>query len=1283
MTTKVSDFKSIKLKLASPEEILNWSNGEVIKPETINYRTQRAEKDGLFCQKIFGPEKDWECACGKYRRIRYKGVICDKCGVEITRATVRRERMGHISLAVPVSHIWFLRGIPSKMGLTLDRSIHDLEKIIYFAGYIITKVNEKERNEVIEAIKKEYKQKSKEAKTNKTKGSKTSKNLGAQLPKRELRSLKEQCDATIREVRGLYLHQILSEIEYRDFSLKYSQAFEASTGAETLRKIFKELNLEALVKQLNDQVKKASPVLKRKILKRLGLIEGMLRAKIRPEWMFLTDLPVLPPDLRPMVQLDGGRYATSDVNDLYRRVINRNNRLKRLLELKAPEVICRNEKRMLQEAVDALIDNTSRRGQVMVAASTGQKRVLKSLADMLKGKQGRFRQNLLGKRVDYSGRSVIVVGPELKLHQCGLPKHMALELFKPFVINKLVERGLAHNVRGAGRLIEEETDEVWSILEEVINNRYVLLNRAPTLHRLGIQAFQAVLIEGNAIQIHPIVCRAFNADFDGDQMAVHLPLGKEAQAEAKNIMLSSDNLLKPATGEPVAIPTQDMVLGCYWMTKIKDDLPGQGKIFSSSEEALLAKHFGYVHLKARIKARLDSDVILSPPEAGEESRDKAVKKRDSSAEPVLSDSEVPQNDKKDSNLIETSVGRIIFNEPLPPEIGFVNKTMNSRELRKLISQLIDKCGVKKTALVLDRIKRMGFKYAADSGISWGMDDLQIPQEKKSWLKEASRQVDLIQNQYENGLLTDLERKSRIIEIWLNVNEKISQRTRQILDPQSSVFNIFDSGARGSWEQLNQMTGMKGLVINPAGEIIELPIKSSYKEGFNVLEYFISTHGGRKGMADTALKTATAGYLTRRLVDVCQEVVIRQEDCGDKEGIYIYRQDEEEMGNSLASRIVGRMALEKIVVLQPGTVLQGQSPRSRTVPEGLSFMVKKGQLINKEAAQKIDEAGLEKVRVRSVISCRATDGICQKCYGYDLGRNELVKLGEAVGIVTAQAIGEPGTQLTLRTFHTGGVAGGRDITQGLPRVEEIFEVRSPKGKAIISETDGRVKNIIKKDKQVIIQIEPSVVVNRTKQRSPELARSKALSKLMSPKKEKEKTLEYSLPTGLALGVSQGDLVTNGQQLTEGHIDLRELYKVAGQEAVQRYIIREVQQIYTFAGENINDKHIEMIVRQMFSRIKIKDPGSTNFLADQIVERGRFQKGNTQLTKEGKPAIGQSLLLGITKVSLTTDSFLSAASFQETARVLIDASIQGKEDNLRGLKENVIIGKLIPAGTGLKS
>jgi len=1216
MSTKVSDFEAIKLKLASPDEILKWSHGEVTKAETINYRTQRPEKDGLFCEKIFGPEKDWECYCGKYRRIRYKGIICDKCGVEVTRATVRRERMGHISLAVPVSHIWFLRGVPSKVGLILDRSVQDLEKVVYFAGYIVTKINKDEREKVTKEIRKEYKQKLKDIKKPLDKLGVPTKASGKTKTEitGEMADLKEQQDNAIRQIKGLYLHQILSELDYRDLSLRYGQVFEAGTGAETLRKIFEGLNLEAMAKELKDQTKNASAAIRTKILKRLRLIEGMIRVKIRPEWMFLTALPVLPPDLRPMVQLDAGRYATSDVNDLYRRVINRNNRLKRLLELNAPEVITRNEKRMLQEAVDALIDNSSRRSQVTVAASTGQKRVLKSLADMLKGKQGRFRQNLLGKRVDYSGRSVIVVGADLKLDQCGLPKYMALELFKPFIINRLVEGGLAHNVRGAGRLIEEEIDEVWSILEEVTKDRYVLLNRAPTLHRLGIQAFRPVLIEGNAIQLHPIVCRAFNADFDGDQMAVHLPLSEEAQKEAGQIMLSTNNLLKPATGDPVAIPTQDMVLGCYWMTKIEEGMKGEGKIFTAPSEALLAKHFGYVNLKSKIKVRLDSE----------------------------------------GEIIETSVGRIIFNEPLPKEIGFINKTMNSRELRRLISELTEKIGIEETAVILDRIKRMGFKYASDSGISWGMNDLKIPQEKGKWLKEAQQQVELVQSQYEEGLLTEEERKSRVIEAWLNVTERVSRRTKEIIDPYGSVFNIFDSGARGSWLQLNQMTGMKGLVINPSGETIELPIKSSYKEGFNALEYFISTHGGRKGMADTALKTAQAGYLTRRLVDVCQDVVVREKDCGTKEGIVVYREDEEDMGNSLASRIFGRILLERII-----------DPQDKK-----TVLAKKDELINKETAQKVDEAGIDKVKVRSVITCQALDGICQKCYGYDLGRNKLVNLGEAVGIVTAQAIGEPATQLTLRTFHTGGVAGGQDITQGLPRVEEIFEARVPKGKTIISEVDGRVEGIIERGKQKIVQIKPMG------KKAPDV-------KSKSRVKSKDKLLEYTLPSRMVFWVEKGDLISKGQQLAEGHIDLKELFKVAGRDAVQRYIVREVQQIYTFAGESINDRHIEMIIRQMFSRLMIKDSGTTNMLADEIVERSRFERENHEVSKKksGRPAVGQEILLGVTKVSLSTESFLSAASFIETTRVLINASIQGKEDKLKGLKENVIIGKLIPAGTGL--
>jgi len=1196
MDIKVADFKAIKLKIASPEEILDWSHGEVTKPETINYRTQRPEKDGLFCEKIFGPEKDWECYCGKYRRIRYKGIICDKCGVEVTKSSVRRERMGHIQLAVPVSHIWFLRGVPSKMGLILDLSIQHLEKIIYFAGYIITDVDEEARKKVTEEIEKEYKIKLKTS------------------SKDQKLQIKEQRDKSIREIREIYKLQILSEVEYRNLSLKYGEVFKAGTGAETLRNIFQRINLEALSKELKERSEKASPAVKRKMLKRLRLIEGLIRAKIKPEWMFLTSLPVLPPDLRPMVQLDGGRYATSDVNDLYRRIINRNNRLKRLLELNAPEVICRNEKRMLQEAVDALIDNSARRGQGAVAASSGQKRILRSLADLLKGKKGRFRQNLLGKRVDYSGRSVIVVGPELKLDQCGLPKHMALELFKPFVINKLVERGLAHNVRGAGHLIDQETDDVWGILEEIIKKKYVLLNRAPTLHRLGIQAFKPRLIEGQAIQVHPIVCRAFNADFDGDQMAVHLPLSEKAQKEAKEIMLSSSNLLKPATGDPVAVPTQDIVLGCYWMTTIVDGLKGEGKYFSDPSDALLAKHFQVIDLRAKIKVRLSND------------------------------------------LVETSVGRIIFNEPLPEQIAFINKTMNSKELRMLISEVIDKCGIETAAKALDKIKRMGFKYATVSGISWGMDDLHIPENKNQWVKEATKEIEVIQRQYLEGLLTNDERRSRVIEVWTLLNEKIAKEVSRNLKSDNPIHDIVYSGSRGSWSQINQMMGMKGLVVNPAGETIELPIKSSFKEGFDVLEYFISTHGARKGTADTALRTATAGYLTRRLVDVAQDIVVRDNDCGDKKGVLVYREDEENIGHSLAKRLVGRVSLQELAVKD------AKSKKEEVI-------VKRGQLIDKTTAQKIDATGIDKFRVRSVITCQSLSGVCQQCYGYDLGNNRLIKIGEAVGIVTAQAIGEPGTQLTMRTFHTGGVAGGGDITQGLPRVQEIFEARSPRWKALISDVDGRVINIEDKGKQKIIRIETDLDENK-----------KSIKNKIKTKKEIK---EYYVPVNTGIWVSAGDLAAKGQQLCEGHVDLKDLYKVAGQEAVQRYIIKEVQNIYTTQGENINDKHIETIIKQMFSRVRVKECGETNLLPGQTVEISYFVQENQKAMKKNvQQATCQPLLLGITKVSLTTQSFLSSASFQETARVLINAASQGKTDDLKGLKENVIIGKLIPAGTAYR-
>lgn len=1181
------DFQSIRLKLASPEEILKWSHGEVAKPETINYRTQKSEKDGLFCEKIFGPEKDWECYCGKYRRIRYKGIICDKCGVEVTRSIVRRERMGHISLAVPVSHIWFLRGVPSKMGTLLDLSVQSLEKVVYFASYIVTKIDEQAREQVFKEIDQEYSSKLKSDKS-----------------KRD--ELKSARDKAKEEVRSIHLYRVFSENEYRDLSMKYGEIFEAGTGAEAVRKIFEQIDLESLRKDLLAQFKNGGPSQK-KVLGKLRMVEGMIKNRIRPEWMLLKVVPVIPPDLRPMVQLDGGRFATSDLNDLYRRVINRNNRLKRLIELKAPEVITRNEKRMLQEAVDSLIDNSIRRGQVSVMASTGQKRVLKSLADMLKGKQGRFRQNLLGKRVDYSGRSVIVVGPELKLHQCGLPKKMALELFRPFVIYGLIKKGLAHNIRGANRLIEEGINEVWDTLEEAIQNKYVLLNRAPTLHRLGIQAFQPVLIEGAAIQIHPLVCKAFNADFDGDQMAVHLPLSEEAQREARELMLSSNNLLKPATGNPIVFPTQDIVLGCYWMTKIKEGLLGENKYFSSPEEAVLAYQSGILHLKARIKVRVSKGGA--------------------------------------NEMIETCVGRIIFNNILPPEIPFVNEELIQKKLEALTVQIIDVCGIKKGSAVLDDIKKLGNEFSTKSGVSWGMDDLKIPLLKSKIIQEAEEQSDIIVNQYNRGLLTDEERKAKIIEIWKKVMDDIAKEVPKSQDAYGSVFTIVDSKARGSWFQITQMAGIKGLVSNPAGEIIELPVKSSFKEGFNILEYFNSTHGARKGASDTALRTASAGYLTRRLVDVSQDVIVKEEDCGDKDGIFIYREDGDETHRSFASRIVGRVGLLTLKHPESGKVL-----------------VKQGEIVDKSAAKEIENANFDKIRARSVITCKTLHGVCQKCYGYDLGDNQLVRIGQAVGIVTAQAIGEPGTQLTMRTFHTGGVAGGGDMTRGLPRAEEIFECRVPKGQAIISEFDGVVKEIIQQKNQRIVRILPKEIKKKSK---------------------KEKIREYAIPFTAGILVEKGDLVVKGQQLHEGHINLKELFRLAGHEAVQRYIIKEIQNIYSSEGADINDKHIEVIIRQMFSRVKILDSGDTSLVPGVIVEKDALVRENQKAeAKKGSVATAQALLMGITRVALTTESFLAAASFQETTRVLINAAIEGREDKLRALKENVIVGRLIPAGTGFK-
>jgi DNA-directed RNA polymerase subunit beta' len=1187
--TKIMDFESVRLKLASPDEILEWSHGEVTKPETINYRTQRYEKEGLFDEKIFGPSRDWECYCGKYKRIRYKGIVCDKCGVEVTRSIVRRERMGHIRLAVPVSHIWFLRGVPSKIGLALGMSVQDLEKVIYFSSYIVLNVNEEERAKTMTQIDQEFKTKQREISKNFAGDEKSLKEKGEEL-KNIYRSSKE-------ELKSLSKLQIISEIEYFNLSSKYGQVFSASIGAEAIRRVLEDIDIKKEVEKFKKQLDADEVTDRKKLLKRIKLLRGFLAIKLKLEWMLPTVIPVIPPDLRPMVALDGGRFATSDLNDLYRRIINRNNRLKKLIEIGAPEVITRNEKRMLQEAVDALFDNSARRSQVSVAASTGQRRALRSLADTLKGKQGRFRQNLLGKRVDYSGRSVIVVGPKLKLHQCGLPKKMALELFKPFIINKLIERELAYNVRSAGKMVEGETEEAYDILDEIIHSHYVLLNRAPTLHRLSIQAFQPVLIEGKAIQIHPMVCAAFNADFDGDQMAVHVPLTDKARWESANLMLSAKNLLKPASGEPITTPTLDMVLGCYYLTHIVPGAKGEGKFFSDSDEAILANELGHVDARAMIKIPVEGKIL------------------------------------------ETSVGRVKLNAIVPEGIEYINGEMTKKELKVLVGRVLEIKGTDETAIFVDRIKDLGFSAVTKSGISWGMDDLKIPKDKEEILTLAEEKVEVIKKQYNMGLLTEEERKGKVIEIWNDAKNKITDSVRGSMDKEGPVYSMVYSKARGSESVVVQMAGMKGLMAGPTGETIELPIKSCFKEGLNVLEYFISTHGARKGMADTALRTATAGYLTRRLVDVSQDIIVREKDCKDKTGAYIYKEDSDRIGQNFTARVVGRVLVENIVDPKTGEVV-----------------MEKGKLVTKEDGDRIEKLNVGKVKIRTVVTCKTSRGVCQKCYGTDLGRGHLVEIGQAVGIVAAQAIGEPGTQLTMRTFHIGGIAGS-DITQGLPRVEEIFEARPPKGEAFISEVDGKLVSIENSNKNMILKIEAT---------------------------DKEKTIkEYQIPAGSTLKVAEGDLVAKGTPLVEGHIDLKKLYKTMGWEEVNRYIIKEIQEVYASQGEGINDKHIEVIVRQMFSRINILEEGDTNFLVGDIIEVDEFNESNIAAKKAGgAEAKGEKLLLGITKVALSTESFLSAASFQETARVLINAAVAGKEDKLRGLKENVIIGKLIPAGTGYR-
>ncbi|MCR3954714.1 MAG: DNA-directed RNA polymerase subunit beta' [Gudongella sp.] len=1148
---ELNTFDSIKIGLASPEKIRQWSKGEVKKPETINYRTLKPEKEGLFCEKIFGPTKDWECHCGKYKRVRYKGVVCDRCGVEVTKAKVRRERLGHIELAAPVSHIWYFKGIPSRMGLILDMSPRALEKILYFASYVVIEPGD----------------------------------------------------------TPMYEKQLLTETEYRDAVDKYHNSFRAMMGAEAVRSLLEKIDLEAESKDLRAQLKDATGQKKVRITRRLEVVEAFRNSGNRPEWMILDVIPVIPPDLRPMVQLDGGRFATSDLNDLYRRVINRNNRLKRLLDLGAPDIIVRNEKRMLQEAVDALIDN-GRRGRPVTGPGN---RPLKSLSDMLKGKQGRFRQNLLGKRVDYSGRSVIVVGPELKFYQCGLPKKMALELFKPFVMKKLVSDGHAHNIKSAKRMVERIKPQVWDVLETVIKDHPVLLNRAPTLHRLGIQAFEPVLVEGKAIKLHPLVCTAYNADFDGDQMAVHVPLSSEAQAEARLLMLSTNNILAPKDGKPITTPSQDMVLGAYYLTVYREGEHGEGKIFKDYDELLHAYANGDVGMHAKVKVRMKLDA----------------------------------NDR--GQLVESTVGRFIFNENLPQDLGFVDRSKDKYGLeidrvvdKKQLGVIIDKCfrkhGNSVTAEILDHIKTMGFKYSTIGAISISMGDVVIPEEKYEMIKKAEVIVDKFEKSYRRGLISDEERYERVIETWNQTTEDVTEILMDGLDPMNNIYVMAISGARGSKNQIRQLAGMRGLMASASGRTVEVPIKSNFREGLSVLEFFISTHGSRKGLADTALRTADSGYLTRRLVDVSQDVIVREDDCGTDQYFLVKAyKDGKEILEELKDRIDGRYTFDDIVHPETGEVI-----------------VKKNEMVTEEQAAFIQEIGIEEVKVRSVLGCKAKFGVCAHCYGRNLATGKEVNIGEAVGIIAAQSIGEPGTQLTMRTFHTGGVAAAADITQGLPRVEELFEARKPKGLAVISEIDGTVSiNDNKKRKEVVVTNEDG-----------EEAR-------------------YNIVFGSRLKVREGDVIEAGDELTEGSVNPHDILKIKGVKGVQNYIVKEVQRVYRLQGVDINDKHIEIIVRQMLSKVKIESAGDTDLLPGSLVNVMEFENTNKKVVeKGGEPAVARMTLLGITKASLATDSFLSAASFQETTRVLTEAAIKGKEDFLLGLKENVIIGKLIPAGTGMR-
>ena len=1375
---ELNEIKSLRISLASPEQILSWSYGEVTKPETINYRRLRPEKDGLFCEAIFGPTKDWQCYCGKYKKVRFRGIICDKCGVEVTHSRVRRERMGHIKLATPIAHIWHTRRSPSYLGLLLNISQRNLDRVLYYAQYIITKVDENARertlhhldqemeeetnkqndtyqvlietvdgdsaernkeideqiNEITQKVQKRRDQATESVMSEATrlrelldeqfkqeapedlvftpsdtvivaKGkvvrrkdiSALNKTVQAELTRIEKQfaaekadllesllaeqTLLSQQDAERKEVLATELEvklaavldrfkserdelasilprQMLNEARYRELNSKWGRVFSAAMGAEAIYDLISKIDLEAMAEELREEIKTTrSKQRRKKAVKRLQVVEALRESNNRPEWMILKVLPVIPPALRPMVQLDGGRFATSDLNDLYRRVVNRNNRLKHLMDLQAPEVIIRNEKRMLQEAVDSLIDN-SRRGK---AISLRGRRQLKSLSDMLKGKQGRFRRNLLGKRVDYSGRSVIVVGPHLKLHQCGLPKRMALELFRPFVMHKLVQYNHALNVKAAKRMIEREAPEVWEVLEEVIKTRPVLLNRAPTLHRLGIQAFEPILIEGSAIQIHPLVCSAFNADFDGDQMAIHLPLSEAAIREARELMLSSRNLLRPANGEPEVGPSKDMVLGCYYLTMEQPGVKGEGMAFSSFEEVEMAYRFGVVHVHAGIKFSYRSD------------------------------------EDKDFCVIDTTVGRVLFNAVLPNELRFVNRELDKGGLKDLVADGYKKLGLEGTADFVDAIKDIGFEYAMRSGTTISIDDVHVPQEKGTILEGVNDRVTEVERQYRRGLITENERYVKTVELWTEATEEVTKAVGRDLDPYSSLGIMVNSGStKGGLQPIRQLAGMRGLMADPSGRIIALPIRSNFREGLTSLEYFISTHGARKGLADTALRTADAGYLTRRLVDVAQDVIINEEDCGTTQGIWIDKKGGEETGETLVERIAGRFTAAPI-----------------THPKTGKLLVDANELLDEELAQEIEAAEVESVYVRSPLACSLRHGLCMHCYGLDLGRGALAQIGDAVGIVAAQSIGEPGTQLTLRTFHTGGVASAVDITQGLPRVQEIFEARIPKGQAIISELSGRVELRAESEQRLakvvstsiqriehpvpgnyaikVIdgqEIEEGQLLASRKGKPDILAKSSGHvsieDKMIVIVHEDRQEREYDIALTARLRVSDGDMIEAGDMITEGAKDPHEILSILGVEAVRKYLVAEVQKVYRSQGVVINDKHIEIIARQMLRRVLVTSSGDSSLLPGELVDRIDFAEANQEIIEQGgEPALAEPALLGITKTALNTDSFLSAASFQHTISVLANAAIKGKEDPLRGLKESVLIGKLIPAGTGFKS